>query len=161
MTDVNLIAEKLTQPLQVKTDKLQIVLLGILGIIFIPLGFGLMFNSIKRGFAPVLLGLGIMSLVCFISVLWIVVRAYLKSAKSFDNQGAARNDGRRFEWTDLERVVYQYRPSRYQPSGKALWRTEVQFQSGTIWLIPIKVTNFAEINQFVMSLPCDHLEKRV
>jgi len=72
-----------------------------------------------------------------------------------------RNDGRSFAWTDLDRVVYQVRLNR-TTGRKGLWRIEIRFKDGEdAWILPTKVTNLAEITDYVARLPCEHVEERV
>jgi hypothetical protein len=47
-------------------------------------------------------------------------------------------------------------------TGDFLWRTEIQFKDGeSAWLIPGKIANFPEVNDYVARLPCEHKTVRV
>lgn len=145
----------------VKTSKLPFILAGLLGIFFVPAGLWNLVRGILSGFKPVPVILGILLLVSFAGVLWLVLRGYSNSVKYFTDEGLKRNDGKQFAWADLSRVVNQI---RFNPTlnRKMLWRTEIQFKEGTsAWLIPSKVANFQEVSEFVANLPCEHAEVKV
>lgn len=144
--------------LEVKTGKLQFVLAVLLGLFFVPMGFGLLYSSVSKGFATVPLMIGLMSLAVFSAVMWLILRGYRKSVKRFTAEGLTRNDGRSFAWTDLSAVVDKIRTT---PRGRFVWRIEVRFnKGGAAWLIPSKVNNFAEARAYVNNLPCPHTEER-
>ena len=145
--------------LQVKASKLPLILAILLGLFFVPVGLMSVINGILKGFEVVPVGIGFMMLIIFGLVIWMVRRGQVRSAKYFSDEGLVRNDGRAFAWTDLSRVVDQV---RNRPSGmKTIWRTEIQFKNGeSAWLIPIKVSNYAEVDEFVRRLPCEHTEVR-
>lgn len=141
--------------LVVKTDKLQFILVILLGLFFVPIGLWSLVSGALQGFKTVPTVVGLLSLSCFGTVLWLVGRGFRKSVKYFTDAGLVRNDGKQFAWTDLNRVVYQLRTKT--GVGKSLWRTEIQFKDGSnAWLIPIKINNYAEVRQYVESLPCEH-----
>jgi hypothetical protein len=71
-----------------------------------------------------------------------------------------RNDGRGFTWADLSRVIDRVRLNRVT-GIQFIWRTEIQFRDGeTAWLLPTKISNFAEVYELVRGLPCEHTEVR-
>lgn len=108
---------------------------------------------------PVLIGAAVLLL--FGVVIWLVRRGHAKSVKYFSDEGLTRNDGRSFLWTDLNRVVNQWTISS-TGNRKVLWRTEIQFSGGeSAWLLPTKISNLAEVSNFVNKLPCEHTEVRV
>lgn len=143
--------------LEVKASKLPLILSILLGLFFVPLGLVSVVNGVLKGFNVVPIGIGLMLLITFGAVIWLVRRGHVRSVKYFSDEGLARNDGRRFGWADLNRVVDQI---RIRPGGmKIIWRTEIQFKNGeSAWLIPQKVSNYAEVSEYVRGLPCEHKE---
>ena len=147
--------------LEVKTSKLQFILVVLLGLFFVPVGLLLLIDAVLKGFKIVPLGISVMSLVIYGVVFWLVLRAYLKSVKYFSDEALVCNNGRSYAWADLSRVVDQIRFHRIT-SVKTIWRTEIQFKNGeSAWLIPVKISNFPEVHEFVRKLPCEHTEVRV
>ena len=144
--------------LEVKTGKLQFVLIILLGLFFVPMGLWFLIKGISNGFSVVPLVPGVMMLLIYGAVFWLVLRGYLKSVKRFTNEGLTRNDGREFQWANLSRVVDQIRLVR---GSRTIWRTEIRFKDGdAAWLIPMKVGNYAEVRAFTDKLPCEHAEEK-
>jgi hypothetical protein len=152
--------QNLMNPPEVKTSKLAFVLAVLLGLFFIPCGLWSLLSAVFKGFAAVPLFLGTMMLAAYGAVVWLTLRGYWRSVRRFTSDGVTRNDGRKFAWTELSRVVTQ---TRLDPKfGKLIWRIEVQFTGGdSAWLIPVKVKNFNEVRDFVNNLPCEKAEKQV
>jgi len=147
--------------LKVKTSKVQFIMVILLGLFFVPIGLLLLISAVLKGFQIVPLGIGVMCLVIYGVVFWLVLRAYLKSVKYFSDAALVCNNGRSYAWADLSRVVDQIRLHRIT-GGKTIWRTEIQFKNGeSAWLIPVKISNFPEVHEFVRKLPCEHTEVRV
>ena len=149
------------EKLVVKTGKLHFILIALLGLFLVPLSLFNLINGSLNGFKIVPFGIGLMMLLVFGSVVWLVARGYRKSVKHFTDEGLTRNDGSVMAWADLSRVVNQI---RLKPGTniKRLWRTEIHFKEGqTAWLIPGKVSNFQEVRDFVAALPCEHTEVNV
>jgi len=147
--------------LEVKTSKLQFILVVLLGFFFVPIGLLLLVNGVLKGFQLVPLVIGFMCLIMYGVVFWLVLRAYLKSVKYFSDEALVCNNGKSYAWADLSRVVNQIRLHRIT-SVKTIWRTEIQFKNGeSAWLIPVKISNFPEVQEFVSKLPCEHTEVRV
>lgn len=145
--------------LEVKTSKLQFILAVLLGLFLVPLGAFSLVNGLLKDFAPVPLGISLMLLVTYGAIVWLVRRGHARSVKYFSDEGLARNDGRNFAWADLNRVVDQIKITSIAHNTKALWRTEIQFKNGeSAWLIPMRVSNFREVSEFVRDLPCEHTE---
>jgi hypothetical protein len=145
--------------LEVKTSKLSIVLVALLGIIFVPLSLSSLINGVLYGIKIVPLGIGLMMLITLVAVLLLVRRGHSKSVKYFSDEGLTRNDGRSLGWADLSRVVNRIRITSVARGTKALWRTEIQFKNGeSAWLIPTKITNFGDVSDLVKNLPCEHTE---
>ena len=143
--------------LKVKASKLPFILTILLGLFFVPLGFLSLINGIMKGFEVVPVGIGFMLLISFGAVMWLVLRGHGRSVKYFSDEDLERNDGRRFGWADLTGVVDQI---RIRPGGmRVIWRTEIQFKNGeSAWLIPPKVSNYAEVVEYIRRLPCEHKE---
>lgn len=147
--------------LDVQTSRMQPVLMMVLGAIFIPLALLSMFVGIKDG-SMMPMGMGVVMLATFGGILCIVRRAHGRSVRYFSDEGLERNDGRRLDWADLERVVHQVRANPANPAEKRLWRTEIWFRNGqSAWLLPLRVGNRREVSEFVGGLPCEHTEKDV
>jgi len=148
--------------LEVKTSKLQLILTALLGLLFVPLGLLSLAGGLLNGFKIVPFALGLMMMVMFAAVMWLVRRGHARSVRYFSEEGLVRNDGRSFAWADLRRVVNQIRITSLAHGTKAVWRTEIQFRDGdSAWLIPTKVGNYPEVSEFVRRLPCEHTEVRV
>ena len=145
--------------LEVKASKMSFVLVALLGLFFIPMGLGNLLSGLLKGFNVVPLGIGLMCLILFAVVVWLVLRGHRKSVRYLSEEGLVRNDGRSFAWSELSRVVDKV---RVRPTGgKGIWRTEIQFKDGeAAWLIPMKVSNYAEVVPLVDRLPCEHAEER-
>jgi len=104
------------------------------------------------------MSIGLAMLLIFGVVLWLFRRAYVRSVKYFSNEGLVRNDGRKFSWTELSRVVDKIKINRVT-AVKSLWRTEIEFKDGqSAWLLPMKIANYAEVYDLVRKLPCEHTE---
>jgi hypothetical protein len=100
-----------------------------------------------------------MVLIAFGTILWLVSRGNSRSVKYFSDKGVTLNDGRSFLWSDLKRVVNQIRITSAAHGTKSLWRTEIHFNNGqSAWLLPTKISNWGEVNNFVHNLPCEHTE---
>lgn len=148
--------------LEVKASKTTFVLVILLGLFFIPMGLMSLLSGLLKGFNIVPFGIGLMCLVLFGFVVWLILRGHGKSVKYFSDEGLMRNDGRSFAWADLSRVVNQFRITSLAHKTKTIWRTEIQFRNGeSAWLIPTKISNYREVNEFVSNLPCEHTEFRV
>lgn len=148
--------------LEVKTSRLSLILTIVLGIIFIPLGVVSLENGLLNGFKVVPIGMGLMMLITFGVIMWLVRRGHSKSVKRFSAEGVTRNDGSKFQWSDLSRIVNQFRITSTAHGTKSLWRTEIHFNNGqSAWLLPTKISNWDEVNNFVNNLPCEHTEVRV
>ena len=147
--------------LEVKTSKSQLILAVLLGLFFVPLGLLSLAGGLLNGFEMVPVALGLMMLIVFAAVMWLVRRGHARSVRYFSDEGLVRNDGRSFAWADLRRVVDQIRITSLAHGTKSIWRTEIQFGNGeSAWLIPTKVSNYAEVSELVRRLPCEHTEVR-
>lgn len=145
--------------LEVRARKLPFILVVLLGLFFIPMGVVSLLMGLLKGFKIVPVAVGLMCLMMFGVIVWLIRRAHMKSVKYLSEQGLVRNDGRSFSWTELSRVVDQVRVRPY--GRKTIWRTEIQFRNGeSAWVIPTKVANYGEVGALVHSLPCEHTEKR-
>jgi hypothetical protein len=145
--------------MEVKASKLPFALVILLGLFFVPMGLVSLLIGLLKGLTIAPLGIGVMSLIMFGGIVWVIRRGHKRSVKYFSEEGLVRNDGRSFSWTDLSRVVVKIwiRPT----GGKRLWRTEIQFKNGeSAWVIPTKVSNYGEVAELISSLPCEHKEVR-
>lgn len=147
--------------IEVRTGKIPIVALGVLALIFVPMGTGLLYSGISRGFRAVPMVIGSVCLLLFGFVFGMVARSFIKSAKRFTENSLIRGDGRQLAWSDLSKVVNQIHFNRTLRRD-VLWRTEIHFRDGQVaWLIPTKVSNWNEVAEFVARLNCPKEEKRV
>jgi hypothetical protein len=146
-------------PLKAKTSKTQFVLLAFLALFFVPMGLWGVSRAITTGFALVPTVIALLMFGSLGSVAFLVLRAYRRLPKVLDIDGIARQDGRRFAWSELQEIEHQYHFANHSPNQKLIWRIDIRFSTGTVWLIPLKVVNFAEIYRFVKTLPCEHREK--
>lgn len=145
--------------LEVKTAKLQFVVIGLLGLFFVSMGLMLLVSAVSSGSAIVPLVIGILCFGFYAAVLWMFVSAYRKSVRYFTGDGLERNDGRKLAWTDLSCVINR---TAHNPRTNrlVLRRCEIQFKNGEeAWIMPPKVANFHEVIGYVNNLPCEHLEK--
>lgn len=148
--------------LEVKTRSLQFIALVLLGLFMIPLGLLVLIGELSKGsrLSPAFILVGLAPLAAFGAVAWLFRRAYVKSVRYFSAEGLARNDGRNYAWADLSRVVNRTRLNR-TTGINFIWRIEIQFRDGeSAWLLPTKISNFAEVYELVRSLPCEHTEVR-
>jgi hypothetical protein len=137
--------------LEVRPDRLTLILVIGLGLFFVPMGLGLLTSA---GTALAAIGLACVTL--FGVVVWLVVRGHRRSVRRFSAEGLVRNGGRSFAWAELSQVVDKVR-TRY--SRKYLWRTEIHFANGeSAWLIPSKIRNYGDVAALVARLPCKRTE---
>lgn len=142
--------------LDVKTSKLQFILVLLLGFFFVPMGSMILIDGLSKGRVLIPVTVGLMCLLCYAAVFYLVRRGHTKSVRYFTDEGLVRNDGTVYPWTDLSRVVTQL---RFNPrfNTKGIWRVEIQFKDGgCAWVIPLKVNNFREVAEYVAKLPCEH-----
>jgi hypothetical protein len=137
--------------LNVRPDRLTLILIILLGLFFVPMGVGLLTSA---GIAHAAIGLACLAL--FGVVVWLVRRGHRKSVRCFSEDGLVRNDGRSLAWPELYRVVDKI---RVRNGRKYLWRTEIEFHDGeSAWLIPSKIRNYDEVAALVSGLRCEHTE---
>ncbi|HEU0300763.1 MAG TPA: hypothetical protein VFR37_14980 [Longimicrobium sp.] len=142
----------------VETGRMQHGAAAVAGLIMVPLGLASLAMGLSGG-GIVPIAIGAMMLGTFGAVVWLTRRATARSVRYFSSEGLERNDRTWLPWAELERVVYQVREVAGQ---KKLWRTEIWFRNGeTAWLLPLRVRNGREVNEFLASLPCDHVEEKV
>jgi len=147
------------KPLKVKTSKVQFALLVFLGFFFLPIGLGSFYKAAFSGFPMVPTVVSLLCFGCFAMVAWLVMRGQKHLPKVIDSDGITRRDGQRFNWSHLKNVEHQYHYGKVNPTQKLIWRIEIRFENGTVWLIPLKIVNFREVYDLVSALPCEHLEK--
>ena len=94
---------------------------------------------------PVLLLLAIIS--------FLMIRARRNAARSIDNSGITRGDGRHFAWNEFCGVISQKAFNR-RTQRKYIWRVELAFENGeTAWLIPNRIKNYDEVFNYIANLP--------
>jgi len=99
--------------LEVKASSLPFILVILLGLFFVPMGLISLITGLLKGFEIVPFAIGIMGLLLFALIVWIIRRALKTSVKCFSQEGLVLNDGQMFRWTDLNRVVDKVRIRPY------------------------------------------------
>ena len=148
-------------PLTVRASKLQPALAGLLGLFFVPCGLLVLVDGLMDGrYLVPLVGSGLL-FGTYAIVFGLVLRGHVMAVKRFTPDGLVRGDGRRLPWSDLSHVVTQLHRNRPgAPLG--VWRREIHFKGGQVaWILPLKVSNYAEVSAYVDALPCEHREVRV
>jgi len=141
------------EELEVKTSKVPIVATVFLAVLFVPMGLGMLYSGVSGG-KPVFLVMAVVILALFAAVFYLVFRAHRRTVRRFSARGVMRNDGVEFPWSTLKGIHDQLVTRRGQVF---IWRREVQFNDGsTAWLIPSKISNFAEVRDFTDKLDCEH-----
>lgn len=146
----------LARPLEVQYKKTYTILFVSVMVFFA--GISLLMIAVN-GFTSVtvlLLGLNVSLLLL---LYYLQSRARRKSASFFDLVGVTRRDNQRFDWNAFKGVDYvmAIKPR----SGKEyLWRIELVFNNGEVWIIPLRIKNLDEISNFVATLPGSH-QKRI
>jgi hypothetical protein len=138
----------------VKASKFPLIVTALLGIFFVLGGFGMIVNGLLGRFQIVPIALGALLILMFGLVFMLFNRGKGRSVREFTDSGLTRNDGTTLAWSDLARVVDKMTVLSNGRPG--LWRTEVQFGSGSAWLIPSKVANWSEVRSYVDQLSCPH-----
>ncbi len=143
--------------LVVKSSRMPMILIILLGIFFGLGGIAMIINAALNGFKPVPLMLGALLLTTFAAVVFLVRRGSGMSVREFTDTGLVRNDGRQFAWSGLTQVVDKM--AMRSNTKKGLWRTELQFEDSAAWLIPSKVSNWPEVRAYVDRLECPHVQE--
>ena len=142
--------------LEVETSKVQFTAAILLGLFIVPLALLTVTGALRRGFKVWPFVIGLVMLVGYGVVLWLLRRARARSVKYFSDEGLLRFDGRSCAWKDLSRVVKQINK---KGSRRFHWRTEIQFKCGeSAWLLPRSISNLREVSEYVDGLPCEHTE---
>jgi hypothetical protein len=144
--------------LQVKASTMPIYLIGVLAALLLPMSIYLLVSAVSGGLKVVPLGLGLAMIGIVVGSALLFKRGHGRSIKVFKADGVATNGGQQFQWNDLSRVVHKM---SIKPGSekRRLWRTEVQFGSGSAWIIPSKVKNYSEVSAFVNGLQCEHVQE--
>lgn len=86
------------------------------------------------------------------TLIFLTIRAKRQAARLFDSSGITRGDRRRFAWSEFRGAVVKTAVSRF--SLKYVYRVELVFADGeSVWLIPQRVKNYAEVFAFADTLP--------
>lgn len=72
-------------------------------------------------------------------------------AKTFDQEGVIRRDKRKFLWTDLKKVDFVYRRSRYTTTTR-LTQVDLIFPDGKAIVSPRSLVNEKEVMKFIAFL---------
>lgn len=142
----------------VKTSKLQPILGAFLALFLVPIGLWNFFSLLVEGFALVPFVIGTLILGSFAVTMFLFYKGWQLMPKKFHSEGITRKDGKTFLWSELKNVEHQFYVSRLSPNQKGIWRVEVRFNDGIVWLLPMKIINFSEIYPIVLALPCEHTE---
>lgn len=85
-------------------------------------------------------------------IVFLMIRATRNSVKTIDASGVTRGDGRHFAWSQFQGVITQTARNRFMK--KYVWREELVFSGGeTVWIIPQRIKNYAEISNLIARLP--------
>lgn len=91
---------------------------------------------------------------------FLMIRAKRKSVRLFNAFGITRGDGRLFPWSDFQGVITQIDVNR-RTTNRYVWRIELACAAGeSAWIIPNRVKNIGEVENFISSLPGVHLKIR-
>lgn len=144
--------------LVVETGRTRFNAAVLLGLFIIPISLLTVTSALRRGFKFAPLALGLVMLVLYGVIIWLLRRARARSVKYFTAKGLLRGDGQELPWADLSRVVKQINKRRHSIRNFH-WRTEIHFKNGeSAWLIPRSISNFDEVSDYVDRLPCEHSE---
>ena len=131
----------------------------------------ILFASVMVFFAGISLLMIVINGLTSVSVLLVALNAFLlgllyyleRRAKRnlailFDPSGVTRGDKRQFDWSAFKGVDYLM--AIKSRSGKEfLWRIELVFNDGNVWIIPRRTNNLDEIVNFVGTLPGTHQKR--
>ena len=147
----------LARPVKVHYSRLHSILFVLLMIFFLGISVVILAANGFTGVGVLIVALNVILLF----VLYCVMsRGRKRAACLFDSSGVTRRDGRRFSWSEFEGVDYLMAVK--PPSGEEyLWRIELAFTGGKVWIIPQRVNNLDEINEVVNRLPREHRKRRV
>ena len=87
-----------------------------------------------------------------------MIRARRNAARSIDNSGITRGDGRHYTWNEFCGVISQKAFNR-RTHKKYIRRFELAFENGeTAWLIPNRIKNYDEVFEYLSKLPTANLK---
>ena len=146
----------LTPPVTVQYRLFQKILIAFIVVFFVGLSILMI---VTNGFKS-----HVVLLVALIGLLLLVLllfnrRAGRKVAYVFDPEGVTRGDNQKFSWNDIKSVDYLMALKR-GGSREYLWRIELIFTNGEVWLIPLRVKNLEEIKNLVSAIPTVHRKRR-
>ncbi|HEX6729198.1 MAG TPA: hypothetical protein VF074_04265 [Pyrinomonadaceae bacterium] len=114
---------------------------------------------VANGFTSVVVWLLVLNVLFLLTFVLIMRRARQKAAFVFDQEGVIRGDNQKFSWNDMKSVDYLMAIKK-GGAREYLWRIELIFANGEVWLIPLRVKNLAEIQDLVSSIPTVHQKLR-
>ena len=114
---------------------------------------------VANGFTSTSILLLILNGILLIILYYLQSRAQRRAAHFFDLFGVTRGDNRRFSWSEFKNVDYLM-AIKPRSGEEYLWRVELAFNSGAVWIIPQRVETLEEINNLVASLPGVHQKRR-
>lgn len=146
----------LANPVAVQYRMLQKILIA-----FIVVWFGglSILMIVANGFTSVVVLSLLLNVLFLLTFVLIMRRARQKAAYLFDQEGVIRGDNQKFNWNDMKSVDYIIGIKKGGAS-EYLWRIELIFANGKVWLIPLRVKNLAEIKDLVSSIPTVHQKRR-
>jgi Flp pilus assembly protein TadB len=146
----------LAQPVTVQYRLLQKILFAFVLILF---GGLTILMIVTNGFNAGVVLLLVLIILFLLTFVLIMRRARQKAAYVLDQEGVIRGDNRKFSWNDMKSVDYLMAIKR-GGSREYLWRIELIFTSGEVWLIPLRVKNLEEIKNLVSAIPTVHQKRR-
>ena len=114
---------------------------------------------VANGFNAVVLLLLVLNVLFLLTFVLIMRRARQKAAFVFDQEGVIRGDNQKFSWNNMKSVDYLMAIKK-GGAREYLWRIELIFANGEVWLIPLRVKNLAEIQELVSDIPTVHQKRR-
>ena len=114
---------------------------------------------VTNGFNAGVVLLLVLNALFLLTFVLIMRRARQKAAFVFDQEGVIRGDNQKFNWNDMKSVDYLMAIKK-GGAREYLWRIELIFANGEVWLIPLRVKNLAEIQDLVSSIPTVHQKRR-
>jgi hypothetical protein len=146
----------LARPVTVHYRRLHAVLFAVIMLFFTGISALAVVANGLTGVSILVLGL---NGVILLTISYFQGRARRRAAGLFDLSGVTRADRRRFDWSEFKGVDY-FMAIKPRSGKEYLWRVELAFTGGEVWIIPQRVTNLDEVINLFASLPGAHQKRR-
>lgn len=146
----------LASPVAVQYRVFQKILIGFVLVFFGGLSILMI---VANGFTAVVAFSLVLNVLFLLTFVLIMRRARQKAAFVFDQEGVIRGDNQKFSWNDMKSVDYLMAIKK-GGAREYLWRIELIFANGEVWLIPLRVKNLAEVKDLVSAIPTVHQKRR-